>query len=48
MDAAISSRPRAAEATGQQSWMALARSTVSLAVMAMAFTGASLAMTRMI
>ena len=44
----MSSLPKAAEATGQQSWMARARSTMSRAEMAMALTGASLAMTRTI
>ena len=45
MEAAISSRPSAAVATGQVSWMALARYTKAVAEMAMAFTGASFVMT---
>ena len=48
MEAAIRVRPRAAVATGRVLWICLARSTISLAVMADAFTGAFLARTRII
>ena len=48
MEAAIRVRPRAAVATGSVLWICRARSTISLAVITDAFTGAFLASTRMI